>query len=367
MYKRQYSPVIWLIILLLPLTLLFTACDISKYKSKEVQNLFKTTIENQIDSTTGINTMFRDNHTINVVYTFDIYNVTVNEESSKNMLNLFTLNNVYNKLFSAIFKYYEDWHENFFEYADSRLSAEEFTNLYNKLNAINISLRDLSSQRDILETYMSDNMIEDIPSVEFGKYLFALNNTVEKSLNFNIYFRDLHLQKIFKDTSMSYNTVLRTMDDMLLSLAQIIYIDNIKPFNIINGELCFCDLDVLIKAYLNNNYYSKIDYLNMFNAELSNEVKQALGNGENLELINKVNKYLYYSNVLRQDILTLNSISSNIDYYTLSMYRFGQIDGGISIYESTLTDLEKTTYEFLTKIELFIANTYFPAFNELTA
>ncbi len=366
MLKKFISPIIVLTIFITSCFLVMS-CDVSKYKSQDVQNLFKTTIENQIDDDTGINTMFTKNYTVNIVYTFDIYNVSVSESSSKNELNLYTLNNLYNKLFMAIFKYYEDWNENFYEHADSTLSAEEFTNLYNKLNALNNSLRDLSQKRDTLETLMANDELNNIPSVELRKYLYYLNDAVEKSLNFNIYFRDLHIQKMFKDTSVSYSAVLRTMDDMLLSLAQLIYIDNIRPFNINNGDSYFCDLDLLIKAHIDNNVYSKISYLNMFNVELSNEVTQALGNSENLELINKVDKYLYYSNVLRQDILTLYSISSNIDYYRLSMYRYGEIDGGIDIYETTLTDLEKTTYEFLTKIENFIVNTYFPALNELTA
>ena len=150
-----------------------------------------------------------------------------------------------------------------------------------------------------------------------------------------------------------------------LSFSQIIFIDNLRPFVLVNGDNKICDLSLLAKAYYTGNSYVKINYLDHLLSDLRPDVITALNEGNDVNLVAKVDKFMYYSNILRQNIVALNAVSNNIDYYKLSLYRFEEISGGMEVYKNTISDLEKKSYEFLCTVDDFIVNKYLIALQEL--
>ncbi len=341
----------------------FSACDLASYKAADIQDLYKTTIENQINVDTASNEMFGDSYTIDITYDPIITEIVITSTSSVNEYNLYTLDNLYNTLFEAIFRYYEDWNENFFEAADSRLSNEDFSNLYAKLNSLNETLFDVADAKNSIQTSVVSKGIDEVSTFDITSYIAELNVLVEKSIDFVTCFRNLHISKIFTDESVSANTIARTIDDMLLSFAEYIYIDNIQPFTIQSGKNMVCDLSVLINAQISGNEYVILDYLDKLNVELTQPVIDALDNYNDVATIKKADIYVYYSNILRQNILTLRSVAVNIDYYKLSMYRYGRIEGGVNVYQTSISDLESTAFSFLCQVEDFINNYYIDALN----
>ena len=346
---------------------LVVSCDIQKYDSSDLKDLYKTTIENQFDVDNNINAMF-DGYTINIKYSSNVTSVTKKSDMTSNERNLYAIDKVYNKLFKAIFKYFEDWNENFYDVADKRLNGEEFNNLFNKLNSLNNELLVLKDAKNDMEDVLANNLLEDVPSYEITSYVYELNRVVEKSIDFNNYFRLLHDSKVYNHSSDSVITaaaVTRAIDDMVLSLSQMVYIDNIQPFNISNDNVQECDLNILIKSYIDGNEYVILDYLDTINVELSSHTIELIGTGEDIALMKIADKYMYYSKVLRQNILALEQVYDNIDYFRLSMYRYGEINGGIEVYKITVADIEKTSYNFLEIVENFISRTYFTTLEEL--
>ena len=238
----------------------FSACSLTQYKSQDILDLYKTTKENQLNQETGINEMF-GNNTISITYDTIIQKVNIDANSSANEYNLYAIDKIYNRLFDAIFKYYENWKENFFESADQKLSSDDFNQLYESLNKINEELFRVASAKKAMEASVINYGVDDVSIFDITQYIYQLNVLVERSLDFVTCFRRLHVNKLFADSVVSANTVARTMDDMLLSFAQFVYIDNIKPFAIKTGGNAVCDVSMLVNAYINNNEYVILDYL----------------------------------------------------------------------------------------------------------
>lgn len=342
-----------------------TGCGLEKYKSQDIIDLYKTVVENQIDANTSTNEIFANDYRIDIKYTPTITNIVLSDSLSNNEYNLYTLDRFYNRIFEAIFRYYEDWNDNFYETADLRLSNEDFNNLHTKLRSLNNTLIELSDKKLALEEQLTLNPVSDVASYYITNYIYYLNRAVGDSLDFMLCFRDLHYSKIFSDDNISANTVARAIDDMLLSFAQIIYVDNLQPFAVVNGDNKICDLSLLAKSYNDGNSYVKINYLDHLASDIRPDVIEALNTGNDVALVAKADKFMYYSNILRQNILALNAISDNIDYYKLSLYRFDEIGGGMEVYSSTVSDLEKKSYEYLCSIDDFIVHKYLIALQDL--
>ena len=355
-----------LVLLVVPFVAVSCSCSLDKYKSEDIKNLYKTIYENQINIDDGENTMFGSDYTISIEYAPIIENIEIDENSSNNEYNLYAIDKTYNLLFECVFRYYENWNENFYEKADEVITAEEFSNLYKKLEVINTSLIDVNRERAIMQEVVTSEGVDNVPSYVINHYIFKLNILVEQSIDFVTYFRELHVNKIFTDTSVYTNTVTRTIDDMLLSFAQFVYVDNIKPFNNVNEGTEVCDLSLLIHAHAVNNEFVKIDYLKQLDTTLRSDIIDALNNSSDINVAKDANQYIYYSNILRQNILTLTNISDNINYYRLSLYRYGAIDGGVEVYTTTISDKEHSCYVFLANIERFIVDEYLPILTKLT-
>lgn len=364
--KKLKCILLSLAIFILPCFCVACSCGLEKYKSEDIKNLYKTIVEYQIDSKDGSNTMFATDYTICVDYAPAVKNVFISAEPTANEYNLYALENIYNPLFEAIFRYYEKWNENFFETADEVLSRNEFNNLYLKLNDIHDALRELNIAKENMEAIVTNRGVDGTPSYEITSYIYVLNNVVDKSIDFVSYFRDLHIAKIFNYDDVSTSTVTRTLDEMLLSFAKLVYIDNIIPFTTINGGTKICDVSILVKAYYDDNSYVKFYALDKLNTELRSDVVYALDNGTDAVILSQADQYMYYSNILKQNILTLESVSANINYYRLSLYRFGEVNGGVEEYSKTISAKEHTSYIFLAKLEDFLINEYLPILNELT-
>ncbi|MBE5735129.1 MAG: hypothetical protein E7361_01625 [Clostridiales bacterium] len=341
-----------------------SACSLNNYKSEDIKDLYKTMIENHVDGETGSNTMF-NGYSIDIQYNDIISRLELNTTLTDNEYNLYTLDKIYNRMFSAIFRYYNNWNENFYETADQKLNSEDFSNLHTKLKELNDKLIEVNALRDALELRVTNIGSNEISNIEITTYMYQLNVLFDTASDFINCFRNLHVSKIFSDDSLSANTVARTMDDMIISFAQYVYVDNIRPFSMQNGTNSICDLSILMKAYCENNEYVCIDYLDMMDNELSLSVIEALDVKHDMQMMNNAELYMHYSNILRQNILTLQSIAVNIDYYKLSMYRFGEIEGGVGVYHQSASYDEANAYDFLCHIEDFVDNYYLDSLSNI--
>lgn len=337
-----------------------TGCESSMYTYADVMNLYEITKLNQVNNL-GENIMFDDSYTINISYGYDITNITSPE--TENELNLYALNNIYNPLFESIFKYFENWHSNMEENVE-KISNTDSTKIYNELNDLNEALIDLKQAKAELEDQLAMFDVNVVPSSIITSYIYELNMVVEKSIDFASCFRDIHLQKVYKDDTISSSRLTNSLDDMSLNFAKFAYYDNIRPFNTSNGRSNTCDLAILINGTLSGSDNIKLDLIGL-DTTPSQSVIDALDTGENLNIINKAKNLLYFCDLLKQKICTLDTVMAEFDSYKLMLYRFGVISGGDDAFVSTLNVNETIAFNYLKDTEDFIDFNYLPLLNEL--
>ena len=360
--RKFISICIGLFAIICPLALI--GCSVGR-TGEDISNLYQIVKDNHVDSESGYNDFFGDDYTINITYVNRITDITLATATSSNAKNLYTLTKVYNPLFKAIFRYFENWNESFYANAD-KITRSELGELYNKLNQLNLSLIDLSDAKLRMEDAVVLNGVDNVSSNYITTYLYRINLVVEDSIDFVQYFRDLHMKYIFRDDTLSTNAVSRTIDDNNLTLARIIYVDNIRPFNLQNGEYKICDLSALVRAYNSGNSYARLDIIAELDKDLSDATINALQQLNDPTKLTQVREYMHYSNIMQQDIITLNQIFEDIDYYKLSLYRFGLLEGGVDNYYIGLSYLDKLSYEFLDNLLNFVDNSFMLSYNNLT-
>ncbi len=221
--RKIFGLILSIIAVICPM--IITGCTVGR-SGDDIKNLYTIIKNNHTDIDTGDNDIFDDSYTINISYIDRIENITLATADTSNAKNLYTLSNFYNSLFQAIFRYFENWNESFFNNID-KVSTGELGELYAKLNSLNLSLIDLSDAKQILEDAVVLNGVDNVSSHYITSYIYLLNNVVEDSIEFVQYFRELHMSHIFRDDTLSSNAVSRTIDEMNLTIARIIYIDNI--------------------------------------------------------------------------------------------------------------------------------------------
>lgn len=259
------------------------------------------------------------------------------------------------KVLNNAFSFYETYEDEFYRVMSSAdYKKSEINNLYSSLETLNKTLDDFKTQ---YSQFMSDFKSDNFMSFSLYSYAFQLNKVIDKSFDFIYNFIDVYNNYVAGEDKLTSVSVGLKIDISTVDIANVIYLENIKPFNYSVGERGICNMVPLINEKDNDyNIISLLTYTKHIASNISSGLNESSATYD--ETVAKVNDFIYSRDVMKQRLSTYKGILSSLDVYKLTEYRFGLVGGvDYDTYKSTLSASDKAD---VVALENFINDIFKP-------
>lgn len=274
------------------------------------------------------------------------------------------LDDIQSRILKYIFRYYEVWHQSFYDYA-SEYNQKDINKLYYKVADFEKSLARFNSAKLIFESEIDAIGNTSIVATTINKFTFEYNKLIEVSFDLIDYFKTLHVKYVAGEDTHSLNSAQRMLDEGYYNIAKYVYYENVLPLNYSTGSYGICDQVEIMKNKTSN--YVLINDLSAPVRLLGDNITAELCETEfDDELTSKLANIVYTCTTFNQAFAVYLSKYHTFDNYTLLRVKLDLFNGmTLSEYVDSFSPMEKITYNFF---KLFFNKTYVDygyIFNEL--
>lgn len=292
-------------------------------------------------------------NTISIAYNDRLNNYIKNVEPSTDLQRRYVALGVQQEILNDVFNFYENNQEDFYrEMSSAEYKQSELNDLYSSLENLKKTLSDFKTQ---YTQFMSDFESEDIMTFSVLSYTYQLNKVIDSSFDFIYNFMNLFDKYCIDGEKVTTVTLNYSLDCSYVDIANVVYLQNIKPFNYSVGEKGVCDLLPIISE--GDNRYNLVNYLG--NTEhLSSAIISGMDSTLDAypETMDKINNFIYFKGLMGQRIDTFRSIMNSIDDYTLNEYRFNLVNG--VDYDTYLVSLSASNRANVEALDRFIEDIF---------
>lgn len=263
-------------------------------------------------------------------------------------------------ILNAIFNYYINWSENFYDgmkLVDSKkLDEEDLNHIYEKLEALDEELDEFSQARDKFQSDVNVLGFGGINRSVITTYSLKVNELIEKSYDFVNAFKDVHVKYIWDGVSYSskekvgtIDCLNRLVDEANLNIAYSIY-TYIKGF-----EASECDLSWFIKEH-KGEYYGDV-LKSWFEIEdfklkyLTVESVDKISDEQAIAEKSSIDKFNYARQTFNQKLEVFNEIypQVNLNAYLRILYNIDSSNSAqnVEMYINQLCEVERANFNLV--------------------
>lgn len=362
----------FLCLLILPFVALGCLAGCGKdHDPKDLKELFESmktayVIEDEdTGDTTNIFFASEENpNTITLAYTSEI-NAIVNSVPNSSTTDLekrFIALDYHQQILNSIFNFYESNQEEFYKTMSSAdYKKSEMNDLYNSLENLKNTLDDFKTQYIQFVTSFESN---DIMEFVVFNYTYELNRVIDSSFDFIYEFIDVYDKYVAGDDKLTTTSIDYRLDVSYVDIANIVYLDNIKPFDYSVGNRGLCDLVSLVSMD-GDKKEADITSCLLSPKNLSKVMTEGLNEASSsyADTVSQLNDFFYSRELLTQRLGLFRKILSRVDTYKLNQYRFGLVSGvNYDTYKATLSASESSD---VSALENYIADIFKPFVSKL--
>lgn len=303
-------------------------------------------------------------NTITLAYTDDI-NVIVNSvpnssttDLEKRMIAL----DYHQQILNSIFNFYENNQEEFYkEMSSADYKKSEMNDLYNSLEKLKDTLDDFKTQ---YIQFVSSFESNDIMEFNVFNYTYELNRVLDSSFDFMYEFIDVYDKYVASDDKLTTASINYRLDVSYVDVANIVYLDNIKPFDYSVGNRGLCDLVSLVSPVASKVEANITSYL-LSPKKLSDAMTDGLNESSASygDTVAQLNDFFYSRDLLTQRLGLFRKFLSRVDAYKLNQYRFGLVSG--VDYDTYKASLSASDSSDVSALENYIADVFKPFVEKL--
>jgi len=255
------------------------------------------------------------------------------------------LSEIQANMLKYIFRYYEVWHQPFYEYA-GEYNQKEINKFYDKVLGFEKSLARFNNAKLVFESEIDAIGNTSIVATTINKFTFEYNKLIETSFSLIDYFKSLHVKYIAGEDNHSLNSVQRMLDEAYYNIAKYIYYENILPLNYSTGSYGICDQVELMKNKANS--FVMINTLNAPLTLLGDNITAELCETEfNDVLTNKFANIVYTCASFNQEFTVYLENYNTFDNYTLLRVKLNLFAGmNLNDYVNGFSPMNKIIYNF---------------------
>lgn len=275
-------------------------------------------------------------NTITLAYTSEINDIinSVPNSSTTDLEKRFIALDYQQQILNNIFNFYESNQEEFYkEMSSADYKKSELSDLYASLENLNNTLDDFKTQ---YVQFVSSFEANDIMEFNVFNYTYQLNRVIDSSFDFIYDFIDVYDKYVAVDDKFTTASIDYRLDVSYVDIANIVYLDNIKPFDYSVGNRGLCDLVSIVSSDVEANITSELlppKNLSSVMTDGLNEASATYG-----DTIAQLNDFFYSRELMSQRLGLFREILSRVDAYELNQYRFGLVSGvNYDTYKSTLS------------------------------
>ncbi|MBR4745268.1 MAG: hypothetical protein IK070_00980 [Clostridia bacterium] len=183
----------------------------------------------------------------------------------------------------AVYNYYNNHAANFYKIMEGvKVEKADAKELNKRADALQRATATFHAAKDVFETSVTTAGGVNVHGFIFNGYAKSYNDFIETSLNFVEYFKDLHIKYVIKeDAYKNGDDTERVKDEMILNVAKVLYMEDLKAFNYSDCDLSDLTHDLVMNTTVQNNYAKLLQEL--LNLETSTNPSSA---GKVFELLN---------------------------------------------------------------------------------
>lgn len=263
------------------------------------------------------------------------------------------------KVLNNIFNFYEKNYEEFYRVMSSaEYKKSEINNLYNSLETLKNTLDSFKNQ---YVQFVSDFDSSDIMTFSVLNYTYQLNRVIDDSFNFIYEFIDVCDKYVAVEDKFTTTSINYRLDKSYVDIANIVYLDNIKPFDYSVGNKGLCDLVSVVSVDNEHNLVSGLLQPKMLSQVMMDGLNESTAT--HTDTVAQLNDFFYSRELLTQRMGLFKNVLSRVDSYKLNQYRFGLV-GGVD-YDTYKTTLSASDRSDIMAIENYIADVFKPFVEKL--
>ena len=163
---------------------------------------------------------------------------------------------VQDTIVKAVYNYYNNHAANFYKIMEGvKVAKADAKELNKRADALQRATATFHAAKDVFETSVTTAGGVNVHGFIFNGYAKAYNDFIESSLNFVEYFKDLHIKYVIKeDLYKNGDDTERVKDEMILNVAKVLYMEDLKSFNYSDCDLSDLTYDLVMHSEASNSY-----------------------------------------------------------------------------------------------------------------
>ncbi len=249
-----------------------------------------------------------------------------------------------------VYNYYNNWANNFYngitkvekvDKADSKLLYKKLENLH---DATMTFVNAKKNFEDMVKVFTFDNVQINVQT----SFCKSYNDFIESSIDFVQCFRNMHVKYIYTAPYTANDSPSRIKDEMLLNVAQVIYMENLKAFNYTNCDLSKLADDMIAATTPSNSYATILKKLLSHATSGQDYAKFKITEEECNNWVTKDAEFTRAVRSFNQKLGLYVSTYNSVDVYQYNYARTGYSNTmTLDEYRKTLDNKQRAQIDFL--------------------